>query len=200
MIICSRQMGFYQSLEFVHNLIMCCDSIIHRYYIDMRMRNIHITDAFVINCHWLSRNRNTFVNNLLIPRLNLDICENKRWVYNFRIPVYIYINIEFSLICTCREGLTRDIVSYIYVIQFCINWNGVVFFQKNMIGELIIFTLLFAGSNTQQQFDTTEITGYHFHTYFFQDNSDSEREALFLRYVHFKMSKAWRPQHTKITF
>ncbi|XP_037029781.1 DOPA 4,5-dioxygenase-like isoform X1 [Bradysia coprophila] len=46
---------------------------------------------------------------------------------------------------------------------------------------VILSTLLLVDLSNQQEWDTTEITGYHFHTYFFQDNVESEMEAFALR-------------------
>ncbi len=48
---------------------------------------------------------------------------------------------------------------------------------------VIVFTLAFVDLSNQQQWETTEITGYHFHTYFFQDNEESKSEALAFRKV-----------------
>jgi hypothetical protein len=38
-------------------------------------------------------------------------------------------------------------------------------------------------SRQEPQWDSSEITGYHFHTYFFQENENSNREALSFRYL-----------------
>lgn len=57
-----------------------------------------------------------------------------------------------------------------------------IFIMKWMI-FVIIFTLYFVDLSNQQQWDTSEITAYQFHIYFFQQNDDFVTEALTLRWV-----------------
>jgi len=60
--------------------------------------------------------------------------------------------------------------------------------MKNMKNSFQIFLIIFQIlldinlSNQTGNKIPEEIRGYHFHTYFFQQNNDSLREALLLRY------------------
>lgn len=56
----------------------------------------------------------------------------------------------------------------------------------NYFTSTVLAVVLFAmNSQLNAQIDTSVITGYHFHTYFFQNNDDSVNEALLFRWAKF---------------
>lgn len=51
------------------------------------------------------------------------------------------------------------------------------------MANIFFVSVLLAIVSLSKQWDDHNITGYHFHTYFFQNNNESTQEALIFRYV-----------------
>lgn len=50
---------------------------------------------------------------------------------------------------------------------------------KNLV--IVYIILLFDDLSMQQEWETSEISGYHFHTYYYQNNAESAQEAMIFR-------------------